>query len=49
VAFWQPICKVSYWPFSAGRHDGFWPFSAAHGDKACWSNPMQIVGQNECK
>ncbi|WP_348967365.1 hypothetical protein [Pseudomonas sp. PS02303] len=38
MAFWQPICKVSYWPFFAGQ-----------GHPVCWSNPMQTTGQVECK
>ena len=24
-------------------------FSAGHGHEACWSNPIQVTGQVECK
>jgi len=29
--------------------DRFWLSSAGHGYEACRSNPMQIIGQIECK
>ncbi len=29
--------------------DCLWPFSADHAHESCWSNPMQMTGQVECK
>jgi hypothetical protein len=41
--------KIEYLASQSEAHVRFGSFSAGHGHEACWSNPMQMTGQVECK